>query len=664
MESKQTLYDRGDKILAGVIAGFTLLVYLATITPSLSYQSPDGNELATIPYVLGLAHSPGYPVYTWLGKLFTLLPFGDVAYRVNLMSAVCAALAAAGVFLILKRLLTPLTPSKTIQRWASTVPAFVLAFSPTWWSQAVIAEVYAPNLFLIVVTLLALLNWDRKRTDGTFFLFTLSFGLSLGGHLSNLGFAPALALFVLVTQPKALKRPRFWLAGLGGFALGAAQYLWLPFKATTLLDPVMIRWAPDSLAGIYRYTLGAFPQLKFAFPLQDLPDRLVLYILLMLQQFGLFGVIVGIVGLWSMLLRRWRMFYLFFGIYLVEVFFFIQYSAFDLDVFFLPAHLIWALFLGFGIMEALSWLAALVSRIKFRPLYLFTRWALAGIGVLVILYPMLRTWRRADRSHDTAANDFYTAVWELLPPESILITRGGVGGYDAFYWQLVYDTRSDVTLPLLDPDGVGENDLFSRPLYTTTTLPRSQAPDRRLFEAVLAPLEGQDVWGIPVLMGESGRSAGLAALRPLFLVEVSRQPPSLVVLQAQPGIPINLTGVPLVGVDLPSQPIESGGILELALYWRLDRPTSFLIATQIDGQILERHQIGFGNLERYHREVEPVNQGTFVEHYALVIPSDTEAGEHEFQVVIGQDMATIPIGVIQIVDEEESLARWLRIAGK
>ena len=664
METQKPVYARGDKILAGVIAGFTLLVYLATITPSLSYQSPDGNELATVPYMLGLAHSPGYPIYTWLGKLFTLLPFGDVAYRVNLMSAVCASLAATGVFLILKRLLTPLTPSMTIQRWAAAVPAFVLAFSPTWWSQALIAEVYAPNLFLIIVMLLALLHWERKRTDGAFFLFTLSYGLSLGGHLSSLGFAPALGLFVLVTQPKALKRPRFWLAGLGGFALGAAQYLWLPYKASTLLDPVMLRWAPNSLAGMYRYTLGAFSQLKFAFPIQDLPDRLVLYILLLLQQFSLFGVFLGVVGLWSMLVRRWRFFYLFFGMYLVHIFFFIQYSVFDLDVFFLPAHLLWALFLGFGLMEALNWLALVVKRIKPRPLYLFARWSLAGMGMLIILWPMLRNWRESDRSQDTAANDFYAAVWELLPPDSILITRGGVFGYDAFYWQIVYDTRADVTLPLLNPENLGSDDLTERPLYSNTTLPRAQSPDRRLFETILEPLEGHDLWPIPVLMGESGQSDGLASLRPLFLMELSPQPPVLVDETAQPENVIDILGLPLAGIDLPTQPVESGAPLELTLYWFLDRPVQIQVATLLDGQLLERHQIGFGNLERYHRQIQPLNQGMVVEQYALITPSDTEPGEHEFMVQVGREGTPIQVGMIHIVNDEETTARWQRIAGK
>ncbi|GAH67414.1 unnamed protein product, partial [marine sediment metagenome] len=56
------------------IFALALAVYNATLTPSLSYQSADGNELATVCYTQGLAHSTGYPLYTWLGKLFTFIP--------------------------------------------------------------------------------------------------------------------------------------------------------------------------------------------------------------------------------------------------------------------------------------------------------------------------------------------------------------------------------------------------------------------------------------------------------------------------------------------------------------------------------------------------------------------------------------------------------------
>jgi len=94
-----------DALIAFIIFALCLVVYNATLTPSLSHKSPDGNELATVCYILGLAHSTGYPLYTWLGKLFTLVPIGDVAHRVNLMSGV---LGAGGVVLLyaILRLLT------------------------------------------------------------------------------------------------------------------------------------------------------------------------------------------------------------------------------------------------------------------------------------------------------------------------------------------------------------------------------------------------------------------------------------------------------------------------------------------------------------------------------------------------------------------------------
>ena len=95
-----------DWVIALLIFTLALVVYNATLTPSLSYKSPDGNELATIPYILGLAHSTGYPLYTWLGKLFTYLPIGDVAHRMNLMSAVLGAAGVAilyGIMLLITR---------------------------------------------------------------------------------------------------------------------------------------------------------------------------------------------------------------------------------------------------------------------------------------------------------------------------------------------------------------------------------------------------------------------------------------------------------------------------------------------------------------------------------------------------------------------------------
>ena len=267
MNTQPRRFQTIDYGLALLLAIVAFLFYYVTLTPSLSYLSPDGNELATIPYVLGLAHMPGYPLYTWLGKIFTWLPFGDVAHRVNLMSAVLGAVGVGGLYLITTTLLHHRAASPILRRAGAILAAMLFAFSPSFWSQAVIAEVYAPNIALVALTILALLYWERTRRDRDFFLFALVFGLSLGTHISNLGFAPAFALFVLLTDRTVLKRPTWWMAGIAGFGLGAAQFVWLPLKASTLNDRIMLEHAPTTLKGIYNYTLGAFPQFKFAFPL-------------------------------------------------------------------------------------------------------------------------------------------------------------------------------------------------------------------------------------------------------------------------------------------------------------------------------------------------------------------------------------------------------------
>ena len=76
-----------------------LLVYLLTLAPTITWahDGADGGDLITAAYTLGVPHPPGYPVYCLLGHLFAHLPLRDVAWRLNLMSAVGAGLAALGL---------------------------------------------------------------------------------------------------------------------------------------------------------------------------------------------------------------------------------------------------------------------------------------------------------------------------------------------------------------------------------------------------------------------------------------------------------------------------------------------------------------------------------------------------------------------------------------
>jgi hypothetical protein len=87
----------GAALAGGVVALLAFALYLSTLAPTvLYYEDPtmyDPAMLQAEAYVLGIGHPSGYPTYMMLTHLFTYLPFGDVAYRVNLASAVYAAAA-------------------------------------------------------------------------------------------------------------------------------------------------------------------------------------------------------------------------------------------------------------------------------------------------------------------------------------------------------------------------------------------------------------------------------------------------------------------------------------------------------------------------------------------------------------------------------------------
>jgi len=613
-------WSKQDIILTLLIFVAVLIVYNLTLTPSLSYQSPDGNELATIPYILGLAHSTGYPLYTWLGKLFTFIPLGDVAHRVNLMSAVMGAGAVALLYLVVVDV--------TGSRLASAFAALAFGFSRTFWSQAVIAEVYAPNAFMMALTVLLLLAWARKRSYACFLAFALTFGLSLGTHMSDLGFAPAFVLFILLVDWRILKSPRHILGGLGMFALGCLQFLWLPYRASTLTDALMLREAPTTLQGIYRYTLGAFPQFKFAFPLPAIPDRIVLYLELLRRNFGLAGMVLGLGGMWGMLIRDTKRFYLFITMYLVHVVFFIQYKAFDIDVFFIPAHWVYAVFMGYGVFVILSLALALLRRKE--SLFRLGAISLHVLMAIALAWLVARelgvNWKLNDRSGDTAINDFYQNVFEILPEGSVLLGRGGVFGYDMFYFRLVYGVRPDVLMPHLASGGrhvrPSPEELAGREVYTTVRL---DTPRGR--KGPWAPPPGfaePGSWLIPVLVGQNeGR-------RELVLYRVSREPPQLVVREASPShrTELAMDGLVLVGYDLDENEVRRGGRVHVTFYWRVQRPRRFLVATFLGDEPLEVHELGFGNLPRYVKEHRPPREGVVVEDYFLVIPSDLPPGEH------------------------------------
>jgi len=126
----------------------------------------------------------------------------------------------------------------------------------------------------------------------------------------------------------------------------------------------------------------------------------------------------------------------------------------------------------------------------------------------------------------------------------------------------------------------------------------------------------------------------------------------------------DMGGVILSGVDLTTQPVENGSLITLSIYWDISQQGRYQIQTSLGDQFLETHTLGFGNLERYQKEVASIQGQTIIEEYAIVIPSTLKEGYYPLIVRIQGIEKEVTIGMISIVDNEETMERWLKIAGK
>lgn len=212
----------------------------------------DSGELVTVAYTLGIAHPPGYPLYTLLGKIFTYIPYGPIAWRVNFFSAFCNTLAALGLFSCVRLL------SKN--SWVAFLSAGLFAFSPLIWRYSVVAEVFALNNLLVITFLFVALRFFLERSGQVdawkirqFYLAAFLLGLGTSHHHTFLLLALPLALACWWMEHKVLRAPKVIALGVAWMLLGLSPYLYLVVAAWRL---PLISWSDTSnWAGFWHHFL-------------------------------------------------------------------------------------------------------------------------------------------------------------------------------------------------------------------------------------------------------------------------------------------------------------------------------------------------------------------------------------------------------------------------
>jgi hypothetical protein len=400
------------------------LVYRRTLAPGLTWahNGADGGDLATAVLTGGIPHPHGYPTYLWVAGLFARLPIGEPILRMNLFSAVSAALAAA----LVAWTAVHLTGGR--ERWlAGWVAGLGLALSPLLWSQAVITEVYSLAAFFV-----ALLVWLASvAPSGLWNSAALGWVVAsaFGAHAS-----------LALVSPMALARMgkvgrAHWAAFSLGLVLGLVPFAWLIARARG--DAPMYWGLPEDLEGWWWLVSARLYQARvFGMAAEDLPPRLLAWLALLKDQFTPLGVPILLAGVARGWRRHRRLTITSLLSTLLLTAFAWGYAAPDSYLLLIPVNVLMAPFLGMG-------LVGLVEAWARGPL---PGRAAVGLGLALLLWQVVWHGPAMDLSGDRSAQEFAQRAMLEAPQGALLISATDAHTFSLWYVHHALGVRPDVTI--------------------------------------------------------------------------------------------------------------------------------------------------------------------------------------------------------------------------
>jgi hypothetical protein len=453
-------FRRLEHIVGFTIACVALVLYIVTLCPTVSFI--DSGELAADVYTLGIPHPTGYPLFTIIGYLVAHLPLGlRVIYQLNLMAA---CLCAAGVYVFFRFMLffindlvlrdgkdrtrdnETVTRQIVVKKFVpATFGTLVLAFSETYWSQALSIEVYSLHVLFLAILLYLFTKavhtnllsekekLELKRRDFYWFSFAFVLGLSFTNHGTTILLAPAfLAAYVYVfgiTSSNSWKN----LLKLGiPFLLGLSVLIYLPVRASA--DPVMNWGDPDTFEKLLWHIRGRQYTVWLFESWENASKQLSYFFNTLPGKFAYVPLVPAALGAWKLFKTNRPVFVFTALLFIGCVGYAINYEIHDIDSYFLLAYVAVSLWCAVGA-------SAIVSlSTEVRTMVLFSCGLILSTAVLPIT-----NFRNVDESKSYLVQDYTADVFRSLQPQAIVISYQWDYFVSAsFYDQLVENKRTDV----------------------------------------------------------------------------------------------------------------------------------------------------------------------------------------------------------------------------
>jgi hypothetical protein len=563
-----TRHSRASALTGVLLGGGSFLLYTRTMAPSLG-GTIDSAEFQQAAYSLAVVHPTGYPLYLLLARAWiTAIPFGDPAFRVNLLSAVFAALAVVVLYLTVHHLTRSVT--------ASAGGAILYSVQAVPWAQAGVAEINSLTTLLIGLAFLALLKWG----DGAWPLpvFALIYGLAVSHHRTALLYAPLLALGLLAARRGTWRRVNWRDAGvsIALFLLPFVAYVYLPLRGDT--NPAY----PNNWVGFSTWFTGGSALGTLEGSLQR-PDLLLprLRSIALGQVFWRpQGWLLALLGLPTMIavglnvvgrrlaarqperLRRLdaAALSLYLAAFVLGISFATLYDILDVGDYLGVVVFMWCVVSGVGLFALATYLEGLARMWRASTVSVAAVQSALLVGVIALaIFTASRNLSRTDLRVDYSSLDRHT-FWAGVREEARHIPQGGVlvadwpEANEARYFRAVEGWRTDLSLWVVD-------DLLVVESLGDVSIERWLEERRSVYllgqhEAILARFDA-------VRQGPFWRLTGHR--------EVAAPPPMEQRVNRRFG-----ASIVLEGYTIRPDPgaMHAGDLLQLTLYWRATAPLS------------------------------------------------------------------------------------------
>jgi Protein O-mannosyl-transferase TMEM260-like len=457
-------------IAALIVALPALLLYRLTLLPDVGFW--DTAEFQAVGPVLGIAHPTGYPTYTLLAWLASVLlqPLGNEAFRANLMSALAVA-AACGLVAVT---VTVLTRRAVI----GVAAGFALGLATEPWSIALAADPHALHLGLAALLLFTLVMWGERTSHGRaadrwLVASAAVYAVALGNHALTILLAPGIALYLIFVEPGVLWRWRLvavCAATLVGLTL--AIYAYLPLRSA--MNPPLDYGNPQTLAGFmyvvfaqqFHGDFGALPGLTEA--LHQVADETYGQ----LGPFALLALAGAILGAF----RRPGLVLLLISWFALTWFFALGYSNADINRYYLVPIMAAVVLGALAIGEIWRFLNRLTAR-RLPPRGKAVAHVAFGAATLLLVAPGLASvpvrLPALDQSNDRAARAWLDTAFTELPHGALVVSWWSYST-TLWYGQFVEHRRPDITViddstiaqqGLGSPQAVIDANLGQRPVF-------------------------------------------------------------------------------------------------------------------------------------------------------------------------------------------------------